>query len=239
MRPFYRKDLFREDIITSNPMEHQVKIDSEVMCFETLKMEKGQSIELSSGEYEVGIVIISGMITVQSDEFIAEHIGQRKDVFSGKPTAVYVPCQTAYQIKAIGYGSIELVLCKAKAESKGEPYVIMPDEMQVRTQGVLNWKREICEIMVGGRAEKLVIGETYGCPGPWAVYPYKEDQNKAVFYFKLSPVQNKRVQVMRDINNPRAYFIQDNTTLVVQNTYEPVPEIENCKVYYLWFKVKN
>lgn len=239
MRPFYRKDLFREDIITSSPMEHKVKIDSEEMCFETLKMEKGQSIELSSDEYEVGIVILSGMITMQAGEFVAEHIGQRKDVFSGKPTAVYIPCETDYQIKATGYGIIEMVLCKLKAKSKGKPFVLMPEDIETKVQGVFNWKRRIHEIMVGGKAGRLIIGESYGCPGTWAVYPYKDDQNKSIFHFRLSPNQNKRVQVMRDMSNPKAYYVQNNTTLMMQNTYEPIPEIEKYQVYYLWFKIMS
>lgn len=237
MRPFYRKDLFREDIITSNPMEHHVKITSDTMCFETLKMEKGQSISLASEGYEVGIIVLSGMVTVSTETFCFENIGQRKDVFSGKPFAVYMPCETDYQIKATSYGVIELALCKVRTTIKGEPFVVEPEHVESRTQGVLNWKREINEIMVGGKAGKLIIGETYGCPGPWAVYPYKEDDSKVIYHFKVSPVQNKKVQVMRDERNRGAYFIQDNTTLSMQNTYEPIPVVDECDVYYLWFKV--
>ena len=40
MRPFYRKDLFRNEIVTSNPIEYQTKINSDELQFETLKMEK-------------------------------------------------------------------------------------------------------------------------------------------------------------------------------------------------------
>lgn len=237
MRPFYRKDLFRDEIVTSNPLEHRIRIESDEVKFETLKMEKGQSIILHSEHYEVGIVILSGVATLQTEDFRAENIGQRKDVFSGKPTAVYIPCDTQFEIKATGYGVLEMALCKVKTAVKAVPYIIEPDQVEVKEQGVLNWKRTSHEILIGEKESRLIIGETYGCPGAWAVYPYKEEESKTIFHFKMSPMQGKKAQVMRDIDNPRAYFVQDDTTILVQSTYIPVPEVEGYEVYNLWFKV--
>lgn len=236
MRPFYRKDLFRDEIVTSNPIMHQVKIDSEEMKFETLRMEKGQSISFNTEQYEVGIIILVGTATIQSGKFIADSVGQRKDVFSGKPTAVYIPCESKFQIKAVGYGTLEIVICKVKAKKQGAPYLIEPDKIEVQEKGVFNWKRTIHEIFTGLGESRLVVGETYGCPGQWAVYPYKDEESKAVYHFKVSPAPTKPIQVMRSIENPKVYYIQDNTTLMMQSTYVPVPEAEE-KVYFLWFKI--
>lgn len=236
MRPFYRKDLFRDEIITSNPIAYQVKVDSDEIKFETLRMEKGQIISLDSEQYEVGIIILSGTATIQTEGFEANSIGERKDIFSGKPTAVYMPCETIFTIKAAGYGILEIALCKVKAEEKRTPFVIGADQIVEKEVGVLNWKRTTHEIFTNEDTSKLIVGETYGCPGSWAVYPYTYEEDKAVFHFKVSPVINKRIQVMRDIENPRAYYIQDDTTLVVQSSYLPVPEVEE-NVYFLWFKV--
>lgn len=239
MRPFYRKDLFRDEIVTINPISHRVKIDSDDIRLETVKMEKGQSITLDSEQYEVGVIILSGTATIQTDEFVAENIGSRKDVFSGKPTAVYIPCETRFDIRATGYGTLEIALCKARTNHKGRAYLIQPEEVKEKVQGVLNWKRNIHEILVGEQTSRLVIGETYGCPGDWAIYPYKEDHEKMIFHFKLSPSQGARVKVMRTEDESKAYFVQDDTTLLVQDTYLPVPEVEEAQVYYLWFKLKR
>ncbi len=236
MRPFYRKDLFREEIITSNPISYQVKIDSTEMKFETLKMEKGQSISLDSEHYEVGVIILSGMVTIETDGFKAEDIGGRKDVFSGKPTAVYMPCETIFTIKATGYGSVEVALCKTRALEKRTPYIVEAHQVVEKEAGFLNWQRKTHEIFAEDDASRLIIGETYGCPGSWAVYPYKEDNSKAVFHFKVSPAQSKRIQVMRDAENPKAYYIQDDTTICLQSSYLPVPEVEE-NLYFLWFKM--
>ena len=238
MRPFYRKDLFRNEIVTSNPISYQLKVDSDEIKFETLRMEKGQSISLDSEQYEVGIVILSGIATIEAEGFRVDSIGGRKDVFSGKPTSVYMPCETSFIIKASGYGILEIALCKAKAREKGRPYVIEADEVVVKEAGVLNWKRISHEIFGHKEEHRLIIGETYGCPGHWAVYPYKEEVGKAVFHFKVNSVSSKRLQVMRDAENPRAYYIQDDTTLMMQSSYLPVPEVEE-NVYFLWFKVNE
>lgn len=239
MRPFYRKDLFRDEIVTTKPISHRIKIDTEEMRLETIKMEKGQSITLDSEGYEVGIVILSGIATIQTDEFIAQQVGKRKDVFSGKPTVVYIPCQTTFHIKAMGYGTLELALCKAKTTQQGTAYVIQPEEIQEKVQGVLNWKRNIHEISINQPSSRLIIGETYGCPGEWAVYPYKKDHAKVIFHFKIMPSQGKRVKVMRNEEDSKDYFVQDETTLLIQNTYLPVPEVEEGQVYYLWFKLRQ
>ena len=239
MRPFYRKDLFRDEIITSRPMEYVVKIEAEDMKFETLKMEKGQRITLNSEHYEVGIVILAGTANVEMEGFIAEDVGKRKDVFSGKPTVVYIPCESQFEIIAKGYGNLEIALCKSRAERKRKPFIVRPDEVELKQKGVLNWQRQIHEIFVedqGKKSGSLIIGETYGCPGPWATYPYEEDNRKAIFHFRISPSQNKKVQVMRDANNPRAYFVHDHTTLLIQDTYIPVSEVVESRIYYLWFK---
>lgn len=240
MRPFYRKDLFREEILKTIPIEHKVKLESEEMKFETIKMEKGQSITLDSEGYEIGLVILTGIATVEMEGLVAKDMGERSDVFSGKPSAVYIPTQTKFHIKATGYGTLEIALCKVKSEFNGKPYCIMSEEIAVKQQGVLNWKRKFHEIFIGGEPNsksRLVVGETYGCPGPWATYPYNNEEAKVIFYFKLSTNPNKRIQVMRDLEKQDAYYIQDGSTLLVQDSYIPVPEAEGTQVYYLWFKI--
>lgn len=240
MRPFYRKDLFREDILKVMPIEHKVKLESDEMRFETVKMEKGQSITLDSDGYEIGLVILTGVATVEMEGFVAKDLGERSDVFSGKPSAVYIPIRTKFNIKATGYGTLEIALCKVKSEFSGQPYCIMSEEITAKQQGVLNWKRKLHEIFIGDKQNsksRLVVGETYGCPGPWATYPYNHKEDKAIFYFKLSTNPNKSIQVMRDLEKQDAYYVQDGSTLLVQNAYIPVPEAEGTQVYYLWFKI--
>ena len=236
MRPFYRKDLFRDEIITSNPISYKVKIDSDEIKFETLRMEKGQSISLDSEHYEVGVIILSGTATIETEDFKADAIGERKDVFSGKPTSVYMPCETKFTIKAVGYGVLEIALCKVRAIKKGKPYVVAEDQVVVKEMGIMNWKRTTHEIFVGKKASRLIIGETYGCPGHWAVYPYRDEEAKSIFHFKISPSPNKRIQIMRDTDHSKAYYVQDDTTLMIQSSYAPVPEVEE-NTYFLWFKV--
>lgn len=242
MRPFYRRELFRDEIITSMPRAHEIKIDLENVKLELIRMEKGQSITLNSEGYEMGVILLSGSATVKMENFTAETIGDRKDVFSGKPTAVYIPCATQFEMKAVGYGILEVVLCKVKTEVKGNPFVISPDQVVVKEKGVFNWKRTVHEIFTNqDEAQKqcqFIIGETYGCPGQWATYPYSQEERSTIFFFKVKSTYQKEVYVMRTTEDDKKYYIKNDTTLRIDSSYVPIAEAEDAEVYYLWFMIK-
>lgn len=242
MRPFYRRELFRDETTTSMPKAHEIKIDLENVKLELIRMEKGQRITLNSEGYEIGMILLSGSATVQMENFTAEYIGGRKDVFSGKPAAVYIPCATEFEIKAVGYGLLEIVVCKVKTETKGKPFVINPDQVVVKEKGTLNWKRTVHEIFVNqDEAQEqcqLIIGETYGCPGQWATYPYSQEERSTIFFFKVKSSHQKEVYVMRTIENDKKYSIKNDTTFHIDSSYVPIAEAEDAEVYYLWFMIK-
>lgn len=244
MRPFYRKDLFRDEIIKVNPKELIVKIDQEHKKLSLLRMEKGQSITLNTEDYEVGIVFLSGTATVRTESFEAVDKGGRKDVFSGQPTAIYMPRDTEYTILATGYGILEIALCMVKTEIKGEPFIVESEDITSSEKGVFNWKRVVHEIFVPEKTKKaggLIIGESFGCPGPWATYPYEEKSDgnleETIFLLKVSPNPFEKVQIMRSADLSRAYYVHNDTAIVVSEPYKPIAKLEDAKVYNLWFKV--
>ena len=239
MRPFYRKDLFRDEIIKIMPKELTVKIEQGNKKLSILKMEKGQSMVLNSNEYEVGVVFLSGTATVTAGEFKAEDKGSRKDPFSGQPTAIYIPRNTEYTITATGYGLLEIALCMAKTDKDSQPFIIEDAEITRSSKGVFTWKREVNEILTKENAKHtcgLEIGEIFGCPGVWATYPYQEDNKETVYLFKFSPNPGKRVQVMRDASDEQLYYVGHDEVIVLDQAYLPMSDIEDSKVYCLWFK---
>lgn len=241
MRPFYRKDRFRDEIIKVTPKELTVKIDQGDKKLSILKMEKGQSMTLSSEGHEVAIVILSGTASVVSEEFEAINKGNRKDVFSGQPTAIYIPREREYTISATGYGRLEVAICTAKTHTISEPFIVEADEIKRQVKGVFNWKREVNEILSPENSKKecgIIIGETYGCPGNWATYPYKETEDQTIFLFKLSQNPGQRVQVMGGEEGKGAYYASQDTVLAVDKPYQPIAKVEACNVYSLWFKVR-
>lgn len=239
MRPFYRKDLFRDEIIKIMPKELSVKADQDDKKLSVLKMEKGQSYSLCSDEYEVGLVILSGTATIKAGDFIAENKGSRKDVFSGQPTMIYIPRKTEYTVIATGYGILEVALCMHKTEKAAEPFVIEAESIEKQSRGVLNWQRKISEIVTPEKADcDLIIGETYGCPGSWATYPYADNDDKVIFFFKILPNPGRPVQVIRNKENTQLYCVTNDTALAMEESYLPVAKVDECEVYTLWFKAR-
>lgn len=242
MRPFYRKDLFRDEIIKIMPKELSVKVEHNNKKLSILKMEKGQSYTLNSEEYEVALVILSGSANVRAGEFNVQNKGDRKDVFSGQPTMIYIPRKTEYIVTAAGYGILEVALCMVKADKVEAPFIIESSEIIRQTKGVFNWQREISEIITPQTAQGkcgMIVGETYGCPGTWATYPYKEDDKETVYFFKFSTNPGKRMQVMRSEENSNQYRVSGDTAVVVEEPYQPVASVDECDVYTLWFKATN
>jgi len=242
MRPFYRKDLFRDEIIKIMPKELSVKAEQDGKKLSVLKMEKGQSYSLYSDEYEVGLVILSGSATIKAGEFVAENKGSRKDVFSGQPTMIYIPKKTEYTVTATSYGILEVALCMHKTEKGTKPFIIEAENVERQTKGVFNWQRKVNEIITPEKASEdcgLIIGETYGCPGSWATYPYQENDVKAIFFFKMSPNPGKPIQVMRNEENTQIYRVTNDTALAMEENYLPVAKVDECEVYTLWFKARE
>jgi len=59
-------------------------------AFDLLKLEQGKTFSGNTENCEAAFVILSGACHIKGDGFRYENIGSRKDVFSGKPTCVYL-----------------------------------------------------------------------------------------------------------------------------------------------------
>lgn len=222
------------------PKELVVKIDQGDKKLSLLKMEKGQSITLNSEGYEVGLIILSGTATVTVGEFVAENKGSRKDVYSGQPTAIYIPREQAYTITATGYGVLEIALCMAKTETMSAPFIVEAEEIEKQHRGVFNWKRQVSEIFVPEKNKEacgIMAGEIQGCPGNWSIYPYEEDTRETIFLFRLSPNPGKKVQVMGKAEDANGYWAGTDTVMAVSGGYLPIANPTDCTVYGLWFKI--
>src|SRR5215813_3475978 len=62
--------------------------------FQVRRLQPGQSWSFSTGEYELALVALSGSAAVESNLGNWPRVGERKDVFSGPPSALYLPRRT-------------------------------------------------------------------------------------------------------------------------------------------------
>lgn len=243
MKRFYEKQEFKgyKEIITS-------EAELDVIGFDMLRLEPSESISLNSGEYELGLVILSGECSVKADELNEENLGSRRNVFDGKPTTVYVPKDTEYTVKAGGYDTLEIGVCKVKADKKYKPFVVKPDDIVTEHRGKLNWQRDVNDIITSkyeGRVDKIVLGETYGCAGQWSSYPsHKHDTDnmpyevnmEEIYHFKVNPSQGFGIQVMYsdDMSLNESYIVRDGDSVAIKNGYHPVAAAPGYSIYYLW-----
>ena len=66
--------------------------------FGILQLKAGSSWSSDTGEFEVALVMLGGKCSVKGDKFEFAEVGGRKNVFDGKPHAVYLPRRTAYTV---------------------------------------------------------------------------------------------------------------------------------------------
>ncbi|EGL81467.1 myo-inositol catabolism protein IolB [Caldalkalibacillus thermarum TA2.A1] len=212
-----------------------------------LTLKEGQSYSADTNDYEVVLVILSGVATVSTEGNTWVNLGGRKSVFDGKATAVYVSCQSSYHVTA--QTDVEIAVCKAKAEQKYAPFVVTPDDIVVHHRGKENWQREVHDIIERngeGRVHRIVIGETFNKAGQWSSYPphkhdgehYPEEPDlEEVYYYQVNPEQGFGVQLhyTKDLSIDDAYIIRHGDSFAIDQGYHPVAAAGGYEVYYLWF----
>jgi 5-deoxy-glucuronate isomerase len=220
----------------------------EFIRFGTINLEKGESVELESKEYEIGLVIFSGNCDVICEDFKFRGIGRRRDVFSGKPTTVYIPKDSKYYVKAVGEGKLQVGVCMVKADKKYTPFIVEQEDVISAHRGQLNWQRDVNDIITSkyeGKVDKIVLGETYSSPGQWSSYPsHKHDKDnmpyevnmEEIYHFKVNPSQGFGVQVMYndDFSLDECYTVRDGDSIAIREGYHPVASAPGYQVYYLW-----
>lgn len=248
MKRFFEKTDFKgyKEIITK-------EAGLEVIGFDMISIEPGESLNLNSGEFELGLVVLSGTCSVTTEGFNESGIGSRRNVFDGKPATVYIPKDSDYTVTAEGYGKLEIGVCKAKADKKYKAFLIKPEDVVTEHRGKLNWQRDVNDIITSkyeGMVDKIVLGETYGCAGQWSSYPsHKHDTDnmpyevnmEEIYHFKVNPGQGFGIQVMYndDMSLKESYIVRDGDSAAIKEGYHPVAAAPGYSVYYLWVMAGN
>lgn len=213
-----------------------------------LKLGANEVYNLNTEDEEAVLVILSGKCNavVNGKEFA--NLGERKDVFSGNPTSVYIPIQSSIKVQEAQGLALEAALVSTKADKRFEPFVVRPEEVVCNHHGILNYQRDVRDIITAngeGRVCRIVVGETISYPGQWSSYPSHKHDNynppyeakmEEVYYFKIKPEDGFGVQVMYndDLSLRKAYMLKDGDTIIIPEGYHPVAAAPGFQVYYLW-----
>ena len=136
---YYREKKYQKRNGLTSVVAHGESGLKKVM-FDLLRLEADESYVGDTELKESAFVILSGTCSISGADFNFKHIGIRKDVFSGKPTSVYLPCKTSYKIDA--NTDLEIGICSAGSTRRSAPVLIGPDDATEVNLGVLNWRRK-------------------------------------------------------------------------------------------------
>lgn len=194
---------------------------------------------------EVAIVVLSGTCSFYAGGNSWECIRCRRDVFSDRATALYIPPEMSYSV--VARGMLEAAIVKAlstDAYGINEPVLITPDKVKRRIVGFTNWRREIDDIIDAlFPARRLLLGETRNPPGNWSSYPpHKHDRYnppyeiklEEVYHYRISPPYGFAVQLLYSDEQCESFVIRDGDTLAIHEGYHPVVVAPGYKLYYLW-----
>ena len=213
------------------------------LSFGLLKLSKGETFNGNAENRETALVVLSGTVNVKGEDFEYVKIGKRKDVFSGKPSAVYLPALTSYSMSADT--DIEIAICSAPSDMKSKPVLIKPEDVIEKKLGVLNWERNAYFIIDERvKSKNFYIGETFLSPGKWAFPPHRHDfdnlpeevEMDEIYHYRVSPNSGFGIQMVYtdDKSIDISYTIRDGDTVLLPQGYHPAAASPTDSLYILW-----
>jgi 5-deoxy-glucuronate isomerase len=216
----------------------------EQLKLDFLKLSSGEEWSGSSGDYEIALVILGGRATIISGDFSCQNIGKRKHVFDGKPYVVYLPIDSEYTVHCLE--NCEIAITGARCTEKMKPFLVKPDEIPMGEAGVLNWKRDIYNLIDERyQTSKLCIGEAFNHPGNWSSYPpHKHDRSELpiegvmqeIYFFRYNLPQGFGFQAVYtdDGSINETYRVKSDDAVEVPRGYHPYVVAPGYYGYMLW-----
>jgi 5-deoxy-glucuronate isomerase len=224
--------------------------------FQLRHLAEGRSWAFATGESEVALVVMGGSIAVTSDRGWWTGVGERRDVFSGLPWALYLPRHTSCTVTA--ERDSEFAVALVPTEQDNQPRLVTPDDIEIEIRGGDNVTRQINNIIPPGfPCQRLVVVEVYTPGGNWSSYPpHKHDVQKIgphngvveadleeVYFYKFDPPEGfafQRIYTAPESPLHRAGYpidaallARNNDAVLVPEGYHPVSGAPGYTTYYL------
>lgn len=172
-------------------------------------------------------------------------IGQRKHVFDGFPTTVYLPANNA--VKFTAQTTCEIAECRVPSSARLNPQLITPSEVASSLRGGSNTSRQIVDVIPPSfPADRLMVIEVYTPGGNWSSYPpHKHDIHNPpaevdldeIYYYRIRQPEGFAFQHLYSAENRTGRVIQahDGDAVLVRGGFHPVVAGPGYDVYYLNF----
>ena len=163
------------------------------LSFRTIRRKPQEELAGDTGNEETALIWLGG--TADVDGF--GPVGEREDVFGGKPAALLLPPGARYRVRA--KTPLHLAIVSAPAESTLPARLIRPDEVRAEIRGKGVTERRIHWILSEkDPATRLLLVEVLTPAGHWSTFPpHKHDEDQAgveraleeVYYYRFNPQQ--------------------------------------------------
>lgn len=228
----------------------------EIIHFQARRLAAGKEWRFATGMNELALVVLGGTLDVDFEKGQWRGLGQRANVFAGKPTALYLPIQTEFAVRA--QTDCEYAVTWAATDQQYEPHLITPADSAVEIRGGDHATRQINSIIPPGfPCARLVVVEVYTPGGNWSSYPpHKHDVHKTgpdgqiieadleeIYYYKIDRPEGYAIQrVYTGIDSPlqvagagidALLMPRDNDVVLVPEGYHPVSCPPGYTAYYL------
>jgi 5-deoxy-glucuronate isomerase len=221
----------------------------EHLSFSAGKLRKGQTWVFETGENELALVILGGTCSISSNVGEWNHIGSRRDVFHGMPTALFLSRHTSFTVSAESE-NLEFACGWAMAKTDFPPKLISPENVTVELRGGENASRQINQMIPPGFAcDRLTVVEVYTPSGNWSSYPpHKHDKRivdengilleadlEEIYFYKIDKPEGFAYQ--RIYNDDRTLdeviLVSDSQLVLSPEGYHPVVSAHGYNSYYL------
>jgi 5-deoxy-glucuronate isomerase len=216
--------------------------------FALINLEAGQTHQGTTQNAELILNLLSGKCTIEVNGASFANIGDRRDVFSGKASGVYVPINSSFTITEAQGEKAEIAVLSSYAERAFEPFAYRPQDVVSEHRGFLNFQRDVHNVVIEqfeGKVDRIVVGETVVTPGHWSGYPsHKHDkmnlpyetEMEEIYHFRIKPAEGFGIQVIYndDLSIRESYFLKDGDSVFIPEGYHPIAVAPGFQFYYLW-----
>lgn len=213
--------------------------------FGIVRLEKDRVYEGDTGEFEVAFVTLGGIFSAEGEGWKFDVVGGRKNVFDGKPHALYLPRHTSYRFKALTDCDFAVNESPASRDT-ARPSLLLPENMKELTIGRDNFKRLATVILDETfDSEHFYIGEGMIPSGNWSGYPpHRHDYDnlpeeidmEETYFYRFDPPQGFGIQKVYkpDGSIDETYTVKYNDTVAIAEGYHPLCGAPGYEMYYLW-----
>jgi len=203
----------------------------------------GETRSFADNSNELCVVVLSGIVSAQTEGFDWKEIGGRMSVFEdAAPYAVYLPPRT--KLTVIAKTDAELGVAGSPAKGELPPRLIEPASIRRTARGKSSNTRYVCDILPQDEpAESLLVVEVRTPSGNSSSYPpHKHDVDNVpveslleeTYYHRINPPQGFVFQRVysdsRDLDESMA--VEDRNVVLVPRGYHPVVVPYGYASYY-------